>query len=368
MSCRKDFLSLFLLIASYAFMIGTSWSQSYSRLSDPQYMQTKLAESFDAQTLNRDIWRVLTNMKKDNLYIFADTSATVNQTGEGLELTMMSYPGFTSKTWSPEGEITIEADFITGEVMTNEVFTYGVFECLATFAHERGSFPAFWLYSDAMCTETERPEIDIVELKVNRRNPTLDNNIWYYPLNCLPQTYHEFEQHPFTWGGTHLFKCVWTPDRIEFWVDQTILKTVENTGQYWYPKLPQHVVLSQQVVRYGRINRRSETIVTPQTSYFHWVRAREFFLAPEIVCPDEINKPEIALLDVDSAASEITWELYPGELFSGQTTGHGSKVEIVPAAGGHGTGAIFFRFRMPSGESFYAKKELLLDGLSLAVP
>jgi hypothetical protein len=356
---KGKFIILFIILyLTLFFYPSNTYSQTYPRLENPYYMQTRLIENFDADELDREVWKIISNLKKDDLYIFADTLAAVNQSGGSLQLSMLSYPGFTSTTWTPDGDSTITADYIAAEVITHKAFSYGIFECSATFAYERGSFPAFWLYSEAMCFETERPEIDFVELKVNRRNPTLDNNIWYYPLNCLPHTSHEFERHPFEWGGTYHFKGVWTPSRIEFWVDNILLKVVENTGQYWYPQLPQHVVLSQQIVRFGRLFSRSESIVTPQTSRFHSVRVREFFLAPEITCPDVIKETVPAILDVDTAATDITWELAPEALFSGRTTGTGTNAMITPSENSAGTGKVYFRFKMPSGEVFYAAKDI----------
>ena len=353
----------FILLLNLLFYFNHLNGQSYSRLSNPEYMQTRLIENFDADKLDRNVWRVVSNSITDSLYIFADTTTTVNQTGNSLELSMRRHPGFSAQTWSPEGDVTITADFISGSVMTVEDYSYGIFECSATFAHGKGSFPAFWLYSDAMCFETERPEIDIVELKVNRRNPTLDNNIWYYPADCLPQTAHQFTEHPFLWGGTHTFKCTWNPERIEFWVDDTLLKVVINTGQHWYPKMPQHVLLSQQIIRFGRLFPDSAKIETPQTSRFHWVKVREYFLAPEITCPENIWTTVLATLDVDEKATEITWELLPKNLFAGNTSGIGRMVYITPATHFHGIGKLVFGFKMPSGESFSAEKEIICNGL-----
>jgi hypothetical protein len=361
MSFRKKKLLLFLTLN--ALLINNSWSQSPARMANFEYMQTRLSENFSTAELDRDVWRVASNIKKSNLYIFADSAATVNQTEEGLGLSMLHHPGYTTKIWSPDGEKTVEADFIAGEVMTVEDYSYGIFECSATFARGNGSFPAFWLYNDTMCFESERPEIDIAELKSNRRNPTLDNNIWYYPADCLPHTSHEFAEHRFSWEGTHTFKGIWTPERIEFYADNQLLKVVENTGQHWYPRLPQHVVLSQQVTAFGRLFPDTERIITPQTSWFHWVRVKEFFLAPEINCPDNVEHIAIATLDVDKAASEIRWELTPERLFSGKTSGSGLKATIKPAKNFHGRGKIIYRFEMPSGESFTTEKEFWINGL-----
>ncbi len=259
---------------------------------------------------------------------------------------------------------TITANFIAGEVSTKKDFSYGIFECNANFAYDKGSFPAFWLYNDTSCYSSSRPEIDIVECKVHHANPTLDNHIFYYPLNCGPYEGYEFARHDFTWGGTYTFKCIWTPSKIEFWVDNTLKKTVTNTGQFWYPSLKQHVVLSQQVTRYGIripgtdeiINPSTNEIVIPQTSSFDWVKVREFFLAPEISFPDIICSTDTAIIDVDSSALNFTWSLTPTNLFSGDKTGTGKNVTIIPATGASGQGKITYTFKMPSGEQFEAEK------------
>lgn len=340
-----------------------SYPQASSRMANENYMQTKLMDNFSSSTVNKNLWLVVSKLKKDNLYIFADCPTTISQNNSNLELSMHRHPGYSVQGWTPEGDTILTANFITAEVVSVEDFSYGIFECSATFAHRKGSFPAFWLFGDTVCFEAERPEIDIVELKVNRRNPTLDNNIWYYPPGCLPQTSHEFTKHKFSWGGAHVFKGIWTPEKIEFLVDDILLKEVFNTGQNWYPQLKQQVILSQQIVRYGRLCPDSAKIITPQTSLFHWVRVREFFLAPEITCPENISTTVTATMDVDKAATEITWELTPEILFSGITSGKGLKATITPKTNLHRGGKITYRFKMPSGETFSAKKEFILNGL-----
>src|SRR5690606_22224177 len=122
-------------------------------------------------------------------------------------------------------------------------------------------------------------------------------------------------------------------------------------------------VLSQQISRYGRLLSDTASIVTPQTTRFHWIRVREFFPAPEIYCPDDIYETVTATLDIDTVATDITWELAPEKLFSGSTNGKGTKVSISPASGFHGLAKLYFRFRMPSGESYYQEKNIRLNGL-----
>lgn len=163
--------------------------------------------------------------KRQFVYL-GSCAPTVTFSNGKLFLAMHYSPNYTAVNWAGD---TITANFIAGEVSTKKDFTYGIFECNANFAYDKGSFPAFWLYNDTSCNISARPEIDIVECKVNHSNPTLDNHIFYYPLNCTPVEGHELAEHNFTWGDAHTFKCVWTPSKIEFWVDNTKLKTVYNT-------------------------------------------------------------------------------------------------------------------------------------------
>ncbi|MFW6290397.1 MAG: glycoside hydrolase family 16 protein [Mariniphaga sp.] len=363
MNIKHGHLPGFFLISASILMGIDAFSQSFPRLGNPEYTQTVFTEDFSTEMLNREVWKVSSNSIKSNLYIFADTTATVNPTERGLELSMLRHPGYSTEVWTPGGDSLVEADFIGGEVMTKADFSYGIFECNATLAYGSGSFPAFWLYNDTMCTETERPEIDIVELKADSYDPTLDVGIWYYPKDCKPQTLHEFTQIPFTWGDTHTYKAVWTPEKIEFWVDDRLLKAVHNTGQYWYPYLRQHLKLSQQMVRFGVLFPGKKRIKTPQSSWFHRVKVREFFLAPEIHCPDNIWHTAVAMMDVDDQASDVTWKLIPQNNFAGPTSGKGLKATLTPAGSFHAVGKIVYRFKMPSGEAYTAEKTVQLNGL-----
>jgi hypothetical protein len=88
---------------------------------------------------------------------------------------------------------------------------------------------------------------------------------------------------------------------------------------------------------------------------FDWVTYKKFFLAPEITCPNLICSSGTATLDVDSEATNITWQLSPSSLFS-TTSGSGSTANITAQSGASGSGTITFSFEMPGGESFTAKK------------
>lgn len=353
---KLNFLILILTIESSQFL----YAQSYPRTENPNYMWTTLDEQFN--TLSTTVWEISHNLMFDSLLIWVPGTPTVTYGGGKLYLSMHYTPDYNSTN---EMGQPITADYIAGEVTTKKDFTYGIFECYANFAYDKGSFPAFWLYNDTACSLSSRPEIDIVECKVHHANPTLDNHIFYYPINCGPYQGYEFARHDFTWGAAHTFKLVWTPSKIEFWVDNTLKKTVLNTGQFWYPSLRQHLKLSQQITKYGIripgtdeiINPSTDPIVTPQTSSFDWVKVREYFLSPEITVPSLICSSGTAVLDVDSKASDIHYYLSPTYLFSGATEDTTKTASITKASSTNsGQGKIKYTFKMPSGEQFEAEK------------
>lgn len=333
-------------------------------------MWTALDENFNSNGLDPATWQVTGDIKDHYLYKFVDSPATinVNQTYDRLELTMLKPTG--GYDVIIEGE-TINIPIITGEIQSIEDFSYGIFECYATLAYNKGSFPAFWLYNDTICTYSKRNELDIVECKKDRNaTPTFDVGIWYYPTNCGDESHHAFNEIDELWSGSHIYKCEYTPSQIKVYRDNVPKYTLTEDGQYWYPDQKMHVRLSQQAVRFGLSNPSIDEIVTPQTSIFHWVKVHQYFLAPEITCPNLICSSETAVMDVDSKASNVSWSLTPVILFSGNKTGTGKTATIIAATGASGQGKITYSFQMPSGETFTVEKTFWVGkpGMPLTSP
>ena len=333
------------------------YAQVNPRMVNRKYAQTVYLEDFSSSQTFKSDWTASYSTNDNSLYSFVDTSATIdlNENNSELNLRMIKIPGgYTNSYWAG----TFITNFIAGEITSNDYFGYGVYQCNAKFAYDKGSFPAFWLYNDSECTLSKRNEIDIVECKVDNSNPpTLDNNMFYYPPSCGASNGFGFKAHQYNlWNQPHIFECLYAPDRIEFWVDDVLYHTVWDNGDHRYPDQVMRLKLSQQVIRY---NDGQNEIVTPQTSSFYWVKAKEFFLAPEITSPELIcsNGSGTATLDVAPEATNITWVLTPANLFSGTTSGTG-KTASIHAGSVDGLGKITYSFEMPSGESFEAEKTI----------
>lgn len=108
-----------------AFLMGIllneySYSQTNPRLENPNYVQTKLYDDFSAGQLNRNTWNVSAHSIREDkldteLFIWVDSSATVNQTNGDLKLSMLNYNNYTTTDYSTPPNI-ITANFIAGEV------------------------------------------------------------------------------------------------------------------------------------------------------------------------------------------------------------------------------------------------------------
>lgn len=299
--------------------------------------------------------------KDDGLNIWVDDANTVNQANGDLDLSQLYSPGYTTITWDHD---TLTANYISGEVTSDATFLYGSFECRAKYANQRGSWPAFWLFGGdgTPCPPGGNAcEIDISEYwNVTNMNllwqcytvNKLENNchLYYPPDICGTSKFYHF--YSASMGSSldnnfHIYKCVWTPDKIDFYMDN-ILKNTLLKASYpvEFPYLAMQVKLSQQVPTLP-----CGYITCPQTSNFDYVKVKQFFLAPQILDHLIFCSSGTISLDVDTLATNISWVLSPSSLFT-TSSGTGKDANITKATGESGQGKITYTFQMPSGESF----------------
>lgn len=100
----------------------------------------------------------------------------------------------------------------------------------------------------------------------------------------------------------------------------------------------------------------------PDSMQVDYVIIKQFFLAPEITCPTIICSSGTATIDLDPAATNISWALTPSLFFNGYTSGTGETVNITASPMYHGKGKITYTFNMPSGETFTAEKDVWIKG------
>lgn len=102
---------------------------------------------------------------------------------------------------------------------------YGYFEAKIKFEGGKGVWPAFWLLPD---NRMWPPEIDIMEFLGDRPDEILLNTHWVGPAG-------DRKEDPTTITGPdytvdwHVYSVNWQPDRIEWFIDGVLQKTV--TGE-----------------------------------------------------------------------------------------------------------------------------------------
>ena len=149
---------------------------------------------------------------------------------------MLYIPGYTKII---EG-VPHTRNYVGGEIISPEIYCYGIYECRARFATQNGSWPAFWLFGgdDISCNNGGgyRNEIDIAEQSAFYTGDRMGHTIhWYYPdENCLGQSAQE-DSEKYGWSGYywHIYKLVWTPTSIRYYIDDNLRHTVVNNGQKW---------------------------------------------------------------------------------------------------------------------------------------
>jgi len=351
---------LLIMLLFGLFISLNGYSQTIPREVNENYMQTVFFEDFLGTQLDRYQWDVTTF--KRGLGVLADDPQTIQVLEGNLKLNMIYSPNYTSGGYT--------GDYVGGEISTKISYNYGSFECRAKFAHQLASQPAFWLLGDdgLPCPPGGYGnEIDIAELKCEDSSPlSIDHVIHrYYPLADCSGSYHVQKNLHEYFGMSfddnfHIFKCVWTPYNIDYYVDGIRTHQVFNSGQEWYPNLFLYPILSQQILD------PIGAPIAPQTSYFDYVRVKQFFLAPVITGPNCICSTGVETLDVVAEAKNIIWQLTPASLFT-TSTGIGKTANIIRASGAIGVGKITYTFQMPSGETFTSFKDIYVGSLPTPV-
>jgi hypothetical protein len=143
---------------------------------------------------------------------------------------------FPPDEWVDE-EVTLTSDWGIGLVTCETDFSFGRFEICARLPKGRGLWPAFWMYAP----NTWPPEIDIFE------GYSQDNNYRHWFLlkpyrieNCLhskdglniPKVhtwrpwFWQLQGNPCT--TFHIYSVIWFPDRLEFLIDNRVIRRITD--------------------------------------------------------------------------------------------------------------------------------------------
>jgi hypothetical protein len=208
----------------------------------------------------------------------------------------------------------------------------------------------------------------------------LKSSVHYWPQSGFTET-----KLPKDWsagfgtvyeGNWHVFKLLWNPyelivyvDNVEIWrrtkyyrgLDARIFdvginqikKGISYTERVYYPNDEMETVFQMHIQKGAPI---AEMPIAMEVDY---VKVSQYFLSPVIDCPTVILSEAKATLDVDSMASDITWQLTPAGLFA-KPNGKGKIAVIAKNRGAQGEASITYNFKMPSGEVFTATHEFVV--------
>jgi beta-glucanase (GH16 family) len=155
------------------------------------------------------------------------------------------------------------------ESVNRQFFLYGRFEMRARLPGTQGIWPAFWLLPQ---DGSWPPEIDIMEFLGHDPTRVYGTNHW--PLPGQPgisaNETHSFVGPNFM-NTYNTFRCDWWPDRIEFFVNDTLYATHRTA----VPQVPMFVILNTAVGGTWPGNPNASTVF-PQQFKVDWVRVSQW--------------------------------------------------------------------------------------------
>ena len=155
------------------------------------------------------------------------------------------------------------------ETVNRHSWLYGRFEMRAKLPGTQGIWPAFWLLpQDGVWP----PEIDIMEFLGHQPTKVYGTNHWPIPGQPGVSQYetHDFVGPNFT-NGYNTFRCDWWPDRVEFYVNDTLFATNRTA----VPQVPMFVILNTAVGGTWPGNPNASTVF-PQQFKVDYVRVSQW--------------------------------------------------------------------------------------------
>ena len=352
------------------------------------YLQQKFVDEFNGTSLNTNLWDV--DLCRSRGYSGNNEGEPNNiaVSNGTLKLTARYSPGnIDNNCWENTHFVT---NYTTAEIWSkwnSNRYKYGSFEARCFMPRGDHYYYAYWLWGPGgggYPQDGFPSEIDIAEgtswSDATHHNMKSTFHYWPQPGDQIPLpddascgfgTSYE--------GAWHIYKIVWNPYEVIFYIDSNevwrrskfyigsdlkandvgmnqIQTNVTYHKREWFPN-DEMITIFQMHITNG-----VSLTELPDSMQVDYVIIKQFFLAPEITCQPIICSTETATMDVDPAASNISWALTPSLFFNGATTGTGATASITASPLYHGKGKITYTFNMPSGETFTAEKDVWIKG------
>jgi beta-glucanase (GH16 family) len=183
-------------------------------------------------------WQYYTD-RPDNVGLDGDGHLAITARRETL-------PGMAGCEFGP-------CDITSGRITTHERFAqrYGRFEARIKIPSGAGVWPAFWMLGDDIDTVgwPASGEIDVMEAVGNDPLSVFGTgHAAGFPENGIGSDGYQLPSHEALAAGYHRYAVQWSPDRIDWFVDDhsyfTLLRSSLTSGQTWAFDHPYYLLLN----------------------------------------------------------------------------------------------------------------------------
>lgn len=150
--------------------------------------------------------------------------------------------------------------FSSASLMSHATYSYGYFEIHAKLPAHHGYWPAFWLWNSDASQQWEN-EIDIFEALGYEPDSVIGNLHWLYQQS----TDTAWSFYCGSIADYHWYGVEWDGDRINWYVDRQLVRSLHNRLQGTCINHPLHIILSVGLDNANPDNLLNEALFVPDS-------------------------------------------------------------------------------------------------------
>lgn len=181
-------------------------------------------DNFDGNSLDANKWTAVTGVARDFNFVLQKAwhqpeNIEVNNGTCKIIGKKLSTP-YTGTYWTPQGTQTSTFDYSTGEMSTNERFSYGKYEARCRLPDGKGFWPAFWIFGGPIYSE-----IDFFEIFGDNIDKYTCNVHYDFDHDNTPEQCYFEQENVCDFTQWHTFTCIFDLDRIVWQIDGVTIRT-----------------------------------------------------------------------------------------------------------------------------------------------
>lgn len=292
-------------------------------------------DDFDEETLNINNWSYATGYIRNNeLQYYTNNSKNVYIENSNLVFKAIKEQVNGYKNGEPTVFNWTSASIETAK---KKEFQYGRFEAKMKIPQTLGSFPAFWtlgntydyVYNDngnlgnqgeswAYCGE-----IDIMEHKQGKAYTTAGS---IYDMGSGTTDIGRVNSHEIDFNKYHIYALEWTPEKIEFYVDDILISSHLISDNMYMFKMPHYIILNLAIGSSGGGVPPSD--INEYVVFTDWIRV----YAPQIT-RISLDKKEVSLSSIGST-EQLRVNFYPEQTIERTINWFSDNPEVATVYGG----------------------------------